>query len=294
MSSKLALPIAALCAALTALVVLGACVVLLAFSVVSSGAGSAQPPAPTRAQRGAAGRRGGAGARGGPAGLLVPAPGGAPSAFARADIPPAYLALYLAAAARFGLDWTILAGIGRVECDHGRDPAPACTVEGQFNSAGAGGPAQFLLSTWQRYGVSATGSGAPDMWNPADAIFSMANYLRACGAPANYPQAIYGYNHAWWYVADVLSWARRYRGRTVRLDVRPLSPATTGQEAAADPGPVGQPVAAACRCGGLLPSRGASISRPAGASSARPSVAGATITLSGSVAFCSQIGGRAP
>jgi hypothetical protein len=49
------------------------------------------------------------------------------------------------------------------------------------------------------------------MWNPADAIFSMANYLRACGAPADYPQAIYGYNHAWWYVADVLAWARRYQ-----------------------------------------------------------------------------------
>ena len=50
------------------------------------------------------------------------------------------------------------------------------------------------------------------MWNPADAIFGMANYLRACGAPADYPRAVYGYNHAWWYVADVLSWARRYRG----------------------------------------------------------------------------------
>jgi hypothetical protein len=134
-----------------------------------------------------------------------------PSATARAEIPPLYLALYMEAAARFGLDRTILAGIGRVECDHGRDPAPSCTVEGQFNSAGAGGPAQFLVSTWQRYGISASGQGTPDMWNPADAIFSMANYLHASGAPANYGQAIYAYNHAWWYVADVLAWARRYR-----------------------------------------------------------------------------------
>ena len=204
MSSKLALPIAALCAALAALVVLGACVVLLAFSVIASGAGSAQPPA----LRGAAA----APAPTAPAGLVVPAPGGPPSAFARGDIPPAYLALYRAAAARFGLDWAILAAIGRVECDHGRDPAPACTVEGQLNSAGAGGPAQFLVSTWRRYGISATGTGDPDMWNPSDAIFSMANYLRACGAPADYPQAIYGYNHAWWYVADVLAWARIYTG----------------------------------------------------------------------------------
>ncbi len=201
MSSRIALPLAALAAALAALVVLGACVILLAFSVVANGAGSAQPPAPaaTSAPRV-------------PAGLVVPAPGGTPSTFARADIPPLYLALYHAAAARFGLDWTILAGIGRVECDHGRDPAPSCNVVGELNSAGAGGPAQFLVSTWRRYGISATGAGVPDMWNPADAIFSMANYLRACGAPGDYPQAIYGYNHAWWYVADVLSWARRYRG----------------------------------------------------------------------------------
>ena len=134
----------------------------------------------------------------------------APSAQARADIPPLYLALYVQAAARFGLDWAVLAGIGRVECDHGRDPAPSCTVEGQLNSAGAGGPAQFLVSTWQRYGISATGQGPPDMWRPSDAIFSMANYLRASGAPGNYRQAIYAYNHAWWYVDDVLAWARLY------------------------------------------------------------------------------------
>jgi len=176
-------------AVLGCLMALGACSVLLLFSlagsVVSSLPGSS-----------------------GPAGEEATYP---PSAMARSDIPPLYLSLYMAAAARFGLDWTILAGIGRVECDHGRDPAPSCTVEGQLNSAGAGGPAQFLVSTWQRYGISASGQGTPDMWNPADAIFSMANYLHASGAPSNYSQAIYAYNHAWWYVSDVLSWARRYR-----------------------------------------------------------------------------------
>ena len=203
MSSRLALPLAAVAAAVAALVVLGACVVLLAFSAIANGAGGSGPPALPQTQAPAA--------PGAPAGLAVPPRGGSPSAFARVDIPPTYLALYLAAAARFGLDWEILAGIGRVECDHGRDPAPSCTVEGQFNAAGAGGPAQFLASTWRRYGISASGSGAPDMWNPPDAIFSMANYLRACGAPGDYPRAIYGYNHAWWYVADVLGWARRYR-----------------------------------------------------------------------------------
>jgi hypothetical protein len=133
------------------------------------------------------------------------------SARARAEIPPAYLRLYLLAARRYGLDWTILAGIGKVECDHGRDPDPACTREGAVNAAGAGGPAQFLASTWREYGVSADGR-VPDRWNPADAILAMANYLRASGAPGNYRQAIYAYNHAWWYVAEVERWAAVYRG----------------------------------------------------------------------------------
>ncbi len=138
------------------------------------------------------------------------------SARARAEIPPLYLHLYRQAATRYRLDWAILAGIGKVECDHGRDPDPSCTREGAVNSAGAGGPAQFLDSTWRRYGVSAYGGGAPDRWNPADAIFGMARYLRASGAPGDYRDAIYAYNHAWWYVAEVERWAAIYRGPPAR------------------------------------------------------------------------------
>jgi len=135
-----------------------------------------------------------------------------PSALALHEIPPTYLHLYEAAAARYGLDWAILAGIGEVECNHGRDPDPSCTREGAVNSAGAGGPMQFLASTWATYGVSAEGGGAPDRWNAADAIYGAANYLRASGAPGNYKAAIYAYNHASWYVTEVESWAARYRG----------------------------------------------------------------------------------
>jgi hypothetical protein len=130
---------------------------------------------------------------------------------ARAEIPPEYLRLYLQAAARYGLDWSILAGIGKVECDHGRDPAPACTKEGAVNSAGAGGPMQFLESTWKEYGVSVRGEGPPDRWNAADAIYGAANYLRASGAPGDWRGAIYAYNHAGWYVEEVERWAALYR-----------------------------------------------------------------------------------
>jgi hypothetical protein len=134
------------------------------------------------------------------------------SALALREIPPSYLRLYEAAAARYGLDWAILAGIGKVECDHGRDPDSSCTHEGSVNSAGAGGPMQFLASTWATYGVDVTGDGSPDRWSPADAIYGAASYLRAAGAPRDYRAAIYAYNHASWYVAEVESWAAKYRG----------------------------------------------------------------------------------
>jgi hypothetical protein len=164
------------------------------------------------------------------------------SARARAEIPPRYLRLYLQAAVRYGLDWAILAGIGKVECDHGRDRDPSCTQEGAVNSAGAGGPAQFLASTWEQYGVSAYGSGAPNRWNPADAIFSMANYLRASGAPADYRDAIYAYNHAWWYVAEVEHWAGIYRssgGPSTSLEQGGSSTAAAYTQGAEVPGLVG-------------------------------------------------------
>ena len=133
------------------------------------------------------------------------------SALALKEIPRLYLALYEQAAERYGLDWAILAGIGKVECDHGRDPDPSCTREGAVNSAGAGGPMQFLASTWATYGVDGDGDGRIDRWNPADAIYSAANYLRASGAPGDYTQALLSYNHASWYVAEVEQWAARYR-----------------------------------------------------------------------------------
>jgi hypothetical protein len=59
-----------------------------------------------------------------------------PSSAARADIPTGYLALYRRAAPRCpGLDWSVLAGIGKVESDHGRARLPG--VRSGWNHAGA-------------------------------------------------------------------------------------------------------------------------------------------------------------
>lgn len=142
------------------------------------------------------------------------------------DIPPRYLALYEHAARTYSLDWAILAAIGKVECDHGRDPDPSCTHEGAVNSAGAGGPAQFLAATWAQYGVDGDRDGNRDRWNPADAVPAMGNYLRASGAPGDYRRAIYAYNHADWYVAEVEHWASVYRAAPVvgAGDGTPLTP----------------------------------------------------------------------
>ena len=133
-----------------------------------------------------------------------------PTATALAEIPPEFLLLYEQAGVAYAVPWPVLAGIGKVECDHGRSPNPACWQEGAVNYAGAGGPMQFLAGTWARYGVDANGDGKADRWNPADAVFAAANYLQASGAPADIPGAIFAYNHSQAYVDEVLRWANIY------------------------------------------------------------------------------------
>jgi cell wall-associated NlpC family hydrolase len=152
----------------------------------------------------------------------------AASVEAAAGIPPEYLRLFEAAGSAYGVPWTVLAGIGKVECDDGQDPDPACTQEGATNSAGAGGPMQFLASTWAAYGVSVNG-GPPDRWNAADAIYTAARYLRANGAPAELTRAILAYNHSQEYVETVLRWAARYEREAQALSAAPAASGAAGR-----------------------------------------------------------------
>jgi cell wall-associated NlpC family hydrolase len=133
-----------------------------------------------------------------------------PSQTAVAEIPPTYLLLYQEAGLGFDVPWPVLAGIGKVECDHGRNPDPACWKHGAEDAAGAGGPMQFLASTWQQYGLSASGTGTPDRWSPGDAIVSAANFLKQNGVPDHIEQAVFAYNHSQAYVQQVLAWANLY------------------------------------------------------------------------------------
>ena len=153
-----------------------------------------------------------------------------PTPTALADIPPAYLLLYEQAGLAYDVPWQVLAGIGKVECDHGRSPDPACWQEGAVNYAGAGGPMQFLAGTWARYGVDADADGRADRWDAADAIFAAANYLRASGAPGDIRRAVFAYNHSQAYVDQVLRWASVYQATAAATG--PIGTSSTAAAAA--------------------------------------------------------------
>ena len=110
-------------------------------------------------------------------------------------VPPFLLPIYRAAATDYGVPWQILAAINEIETDYGRNLSTS--------SAGAVGWMQFLPSTWTRFGVDADGDGVANPYDPVDAIFSAARYLRAAGADRNLPRAVFAYNHATWYVNSV-------------------------------------------------------------------------------------------
>jgi murein DD-endopeptidase MepM/ murein hydrolase activator NlpD len=114
------------------------------------------------------------------------------------------LGLWQRAGASYGIPWQVLAAINKVESNWGRNMGPS--------SAGAIGWMQFMPSTWLRWGVDANGDGVADPWNPEDAVFSAARYLAAAGGTTDLYRGVYAYNHADWYVKEVLSLADLYSG----------------------------------------------------------------------------------
>ncbi len=144
---------------------------------------------------------------------------------AAASIPVSYLAGYEKAGARYGIPWTVLAGIGTVESANGQSTAPG--VHSGTNAYGAAGPMQFGVggaagNTWggapvhpasehtSGYGIDGDGDGIADVYDPGDAIPSAAWFLQAHGAATDLQAALFDWNHSAAYVSDVLSWAARY------------------------------------------------------------------------------------
>jgi hypothetical protein len=127
------------------------------------------------------------------------------SSCAPAGVPAVLIPIYQRASAAYGLGpqgASILAAINGVETAFGTNL--------NVSSAGAVGWMQFMPETWSSYGVDANGDGVRDPYNPEDAIFAAAGYLQAAGMPGDTYGAIYAYNHADWYVAEVLANAECY------------------------------------------------------------------------------------
>jgi len=110
--------------------------------------------------------------------------------------------LWQRAGAAYGINWQVLAAINKVESNFGRNMGPS--------SAGAIGWMQFMPSTWERWGVDADGDGVADPWNPQDAITAAGRYLAASGGQTDISRAVFSYNHAQWYVDEVLQLAQLF------------------------------------------------------------------------------------
>jgi Transglycosylase SLT domain/Peptidase family M23 len=119
-------------------------------------------------------------------------------------VPPFLLPIYQAAGIEYGIRWEVLAAINEIETDYGRNL--------NVSSAGAVGWMQFMPSTWKMYGVDANKDKRKDPYNPVDAIFAAARYLKAAGYEDDVRRAIFAYNHADWYVDSVLLRARLIAG----------------------------------------------------------------------------------
>ena len=112
---------------------------------------------------------------------------------------PELEALWRSAGSAYGIPWEVLAAINKIESNFGRNMGPS--------SAGAVGWMQFMPDTWLRWGTDGDGDRIADPWDPQDGVYSAARYLAAAGGMADLRRSIFAYNHAEWYVDDVLELA---------------------------------------------------------------------------------------
>jgi cell wall-associated NlpC family hydrolase len=133
------------------------------------------------------------------------------------------LALWRQAGDAYDIPWELLAAINEVESAFGSNMGPSW--------AGAVGWMQFMPSTWDRWGLDATGDGLADPWNPTDAVFSAARYLAATGAHEDLPGAVWSYNHSDEYVAHVLDLAGQFLMNPLRGRQLPFAPAGSDSDA---------------------------------------------------------------
>ena len=131
----------------------------------------------------------------------------APTSCGPTAIPATLIPIYQQASKEYGLGAagaSVLAAINEIETGFGQNLGPS--------SAGAMGWMQFMPFTWDVYRVDADGDGRTDPNDPDDAIFAAARYLSTAGMPEDPEGAVFAYNHADWYVADVMARAACFSG----------------------------------------------------------------------------------
>jgi cell wall-associated NlpC family hydrolase len=155
------------------------------------------------------------------------------------SIPSTYLQLFQQVGKAYGVQWTLLAGIGEVESNDGRTTLPG--VHSGQNGFGAAGPMQIGIggastNTWggapvhpasqQVSGVATdfNHDGTASVYDPADAIAGAAKYLLAHGVLTDPSGAIFAYNHLTSYVQAVLHWAGVYAGGAFTVTAATASP----------------------------------------------------------------------
>jgi hypothetical protein len=174
--------------------------------VTAPGATAGIQPAPVGASGGSSFGAGEAPSASNPTTTIAPfgpAPIGVPNFVIESfEIPPFLLPIYQACGTEYGIPWEVLAAINKIETGFGTNLS--------VSSAGAVGWMQFLPSSWETYGLDANGDGRKDPYNPVDAICAAAHYLKVAGGSSDLYKAIFAYNHADWYVQEVLLYARAY------------------------------------------------------------------------------------
>jgi hypothetical protein len=135
-------------------------------------------------------------------------------------IPQHMLSLYVQHA---GCDWWVLAGVYRVESDHGQSSAPGVR-SGRNRHGCCAGPGQFHMGgTAQRYGLDERTVYDPNYTVPASArllrnngmgtslVGRCADVARLYGVPTGTANALWHYNNACWYVTRTLNAGRHYQ-----------------------------------------------------------------------------------
>ena len=187
------------------------------------------------------------------------------SSLAEHDLPSAAMRAYKNAARNIDasmpgchLPWTLLAGIGRVESDHGRyggsvlgnDGVPRPAIVGvALNGAGpvaaihdsdngrfdgdtvwdrAVGPMQFIPTTWRSAGRDGDGDGVKSPNDIDDAALASAAYLchggRDLSGTSAERAAIFSYNPSEYYVDLVSAFAHGYATGSFVIPSPPVAP----------------------------------------------------------------------